>query len=561
MRIFNKFLAAALIMGMAACSSDENGGGNEPSKPDSKEVIYSSISFRMPKKKAPARSTQKEGDEAGQAYENNVGSILVVLAKKTEAGDYGFITYALNDSPMSGNADSKHTIVFQDKDALYNEAGEGAADGSLVYVFAYCNPTPELRAKVAGTLNATSGVYEGGMKAGETFTDLECNTNVEGTWSKNGFLMTSIGEIKDGAQSVHCVQLPSKATLQTYNKPENAFPLGTVEVIRTACRFDFRDAAPEAATKPLTYTVYDENVTPKAPVADVKLTRVAMFNLRNEFYYLPRTKATADATDITLCPTFDGMEEGFVLSPAGTNITENLPEEIDPLAPTASLKWVSLEAVLGLDEDIDEGWTSPTDKEGYHIWRYATENSPAPGADPATASTTGYVFESEIVTYDDFGNVAEDGTKLVMYLYKDKLYPNAMAIAKEIENVPVSTLATAFEAAFDLTKDADGKVTAATPKSDEVVENMGFTAYKPNAQGKYLAYYFAYNKHNDDENVTEYGPMEFATVRNNVYKLAVTSIRKFGSFKPGDNVEDWDTYFTLDVKVRNWVVRVNNLDF
>ena len=148
-----------------------------------------------------------------------------------------------------------------------------------------------------------------------------------------------------------------------------------------------------------------------------------------------------------------------------------------------------------------------------------------------------------------------------MYLYRDKLFPSAMAIAAEIENVPVSTLATAFEAAFDLTRDEAGKVTAATPKSDDVVENMGFTAYKPNADGKYLAYYFAFNKHNDNEDPTSVGEMEYATVRNNVYKLAVTSVKKFGTFKPSEDVEEWDTYFTLDVQVKPWVVRVNNLDF
>ena len=55
--------------------------------------------------------------------------------------------------------------------------------------------------------------------------------------------------------------------------------------------------------------------------------------------------------------------------------------------------------------------------------------------------------------------------------------------------------------------------------------------------------------------------MEYATVRNNVYKLAVTTVKKFGTFTPTQDVEEWDTYFTLDVKVLPWVVRINNLDF
>ena len=63
--------------------------------------------------------------------------------------------------------------------------------------------------------------------------------------------------------------------------------------------------------------------------------------------------------------------------------------------------------------------------------------------------------------------------------------------------------------------------------------------------------------------------MEFSTVRNNVYKLAVTNILEFGH--PGDpkddpdpeNPEDPDetpkTYFRVQVKVLPWVVRVNNI--
>lgn len=54
--------------------------------------------------------------------------------------------------------------------------------------------------------------------------------------------------------------------------------------------------------------------------------------------------------------------------------------------------------------------------------------------------------------------------------------------------------------------------------------------------------------------------MEFATVRNNVYKLSVTGVKKLGGFKPDEKVEDWDAYFSLNVAVKPWVVRVNNIE-
>jgi hypothetical protein len=65
--------------------------------------------------------------------------------------------------------------------------------------------------------------------------------------------------------------------------------------------------------------------------------------------------------------------------------------------------------------------------------------------------------------------------------------------------------------------------------------------------------------------------MEYAVVRNNVYKLAVTGVSKYGH--PGDPTGDPDpetpsdpdetknVYFQVSVKVLPWVVRVNNIEF
>ena len=65
-------------------------------------------------------------------------------------------------------------------------------------------------------------------------------------------------------------------------------------------------------------------------------------------------------------------------------------------------------------------------------------------------------------------------------------------------------------------------------------------------------------------------PMEFAVVRNNVYKLAVTNISRLGHPRISDNDpatpgpatpdERGDIYLTVSVDVLPWVVRVNNID-
>ena len=87
----------------------------------------------------------------------------------------------------------------------------------------------------------------------------------------------------------------------------------------------------------------------------------------------------------------------------------------------------------------------------------------------------------------------------------------------------------------------------------------------------YYCYYFYWNRHNDNQKGGLMGPMEFATVRNNVYKLSVTSIGRLGHptkptddpdpEKPNDPDEPPTNYMQVHVEVLPWVVRVNNITF
>lgn len=540
----NCLVAIGLAVSLLSCRSDEpaSSGGGETG---SKDGVYSSIKFTFPKTRS-TRSSAKEGDEVGKDFENNIGSILVVLAQKgTGDNEYKFVSYAMNDAPITSTTTNTYTVTFQDKEALARKAEQD------VYVFAYCNPSESLRSKVAGTLGA-NGQYTGGMEVDDLFTDeIFHDEDVYNTWRRNGFLMTNSSIVKS--------TLPSEDDLKNkYNSPDNAWPLGTVPVMRTMSRFDFRDASKNSD---YTYDVLDPNDNTKVQ-GKVRLTRVALFNLADRFYYLPRI-GTADT--FTLCPGFEQMEvtgEDYVLSPAGRTYLEQLPTgDLDPANLPATLKWNTMAQIAGKDVNNTEGWGTgleDSEKSGYHIWRYATENTFLKNGN-TPANTTGYVFEAEILPDENFGNVV-DGVCQTMYLYNGILYPNAMAMYTESLKTPISTLTTAINEAFDKTTDDAGNVTALTPKSDDLVKAMGFVAYKP-LDKKYLCYYFAFNTHNEGSLASEIEPMEFATVRNNVYKLAVTNIKRFGTFTPPAEVDDWDTYFTLSVMVRPWVVRINNLDF
>lgn len=533
MKLLSTLLAVAMIFGLAACSSDEP-AGNGGTAPDNKDGLYATLKFKMPQ----GRSAAKDGEEVGKDYENAVKSILVVMTEQPAEGQpYKFISFAYTDAPALVSANN-YTINFENKENLYAYANKD------VCIFAYCNPSADLVQKICGTFNATDGKYTGGLEISAEFTDYFKDTDLASTWKENAFLMTSVEIVKK--------TLPEVDELKTYNTPDNALSLGTVEVVRTAVRFDFKDASKNGD---LTYEI--KNVNDQNQVqGTVTLTRAALFNLRNQFYYLPRTQADATATAV-LCPTFDGMESGFVISPEERTFSEALPTFIDPLNPNAAgLNWSELNTVLSNTEDNDNEWNNSkeADKKGYRIWRYATENTFAPGTTEfLTAQTTGIVFEAKI-TVDRTGATDDDKN---LYLFDGTIYPSAAALYEVVKTAPGSKIETAFNAIFEV---KEGKATLKAEYKD-ATDAAGFTIYRPNTDGDYLCYYFYYNRHNDNRDPTVTAGMEFATVRNNVYKLSVTDIKKFGTFTPGEFDEEWDVYFNLNVVVRPWVVRINSIVF
>lgn len=282
---------------------------------------------------------------------------------------------------------------------------------------------------------------------------------------------------------------------------------------------------------------------------------MALVNRRNEFYYLPRVNDGNKTTPkVTLCPGLldSGMEintPGWIVSPTTASFTWENPTNITKAEDVTSLEWTAL-TDLAADDTDDTDWTGTvTPGDGYKIWTYTTENTNNGNTDLSIQKTTGILFEAEISDVE-----GADGTA-PMYLFGNTIYATAARIKAAAEATPVSNIATAYHAAFN----PDG-----SPKSDQEVMDAGFSIYNPTtgADGNkhYFCYYWYYIKHNDDSDPTTTGTMEYATVRNNIYKLSVTNIKGFGAYKPDEKVEDWDAYFKMSVQVKKWVVRVNNIE-
>lgn len=87
----------------------------------------------------------------------------------------------------------------------------------------------------------------------------------------------------------------------------------------------------------------------------------------------------------------------------------------------------------------------------------------------------------------------------------------------------------------------------------------------------YFCYYYYWNRHNDNNIPGVMGPMEFAVVRNNVYKISVDRIRRIGHPRRTENDpdpqnpetpdEESDVYLDVQVTTLPWVVRRNSIEF
>lgn len=563
-----------LALALASCSSDAPAPNNGN---DADGDVYATLRVKLPS----ATRAGNAGQEYGQDSENYVSKILVVLTTKNEAGDYIFLTYdeadAMGGKPIDPDHENgtvkelKYTLNFSAKnmnpDAL-GVAGEAEKD---IYVFAFCNPTSRLRTIVSNWESGTTkfnnnsfGVVGGGNSI----------------WEANKFLMTNC-HIPDA------VKLPTRSQLvQNHNTPEKAFNLGTVHVKRVAARFDFALGGENSDNK---YEI--KNSTGEGIMGTVELTDMAMFNIAKNFYYLPRSNSQWDWNGTT---TLCGDLESYVMSydnnfkkgslsdgnykkyyfanlignTFATGETEDPGNDKFDGGGSTKLTWTSIrpDDWNKKTEDNNDGWTQDP-KNQYRIWRYATENTiPAADAQNSAASqkvgiTTGVVFKGTFTPAND-----EVWNGNVIYLYKGIVYGDFNALKAYVTKYPESVVATAFNKIDALAKADTPDLKTNLLANLTSAQRGDFKAYVPDAgTNTYTMYYFYYNRHNSNGNNSQMGENEFGVVRNNVYKLQVTTCGSLGEPESPENPDNPDeeekAYFTVSCHVMPWTVRINNIEF
>ncbi|MDD5892081.1 MAG: Mfa1 family fimbria major subunit [Bacteroidales bacterium] len=507
-------IAAAALMAVVGCQKQPNAGTN----PDEGEKVYMGFKIATVSTKSGTQDdgTSTNGVEIGTDSENNVSKIDLVLKDATTKK----VTIAsdITAVPAQPGEDTRAFIAsFKSK-----ELSEG---NYRVYVY--------VNADAPETFDVNH-VYSVG--------DADVTTNIA---QSNKFMMTSAG--------VDDKNMTTISDLRSHTSAANPLDLGTFDVERSAVRFDYTSPATGK-----TYTLAKD--ASDKPTVVVTLQDMALVNESKAFYDFKRVIADPTVADWAASWKIGDIET-----------SNNYVVDTDWAAKKASTNGiVEMHYPLNTANESTYSWTSIPDATypDYSFWKYSTENS-MPFTTQKKGMTTGVAFRGQITaTVDcpaDLKTVLDDGTKTI-YVFGNVLYGTW-------DMVKNAALATGAGANYALRAAYDKVVASSKQPADYA--SAGFTAYTPKS-GKYLTTYYYWNRHNDNGNPDVMGPMEFATVRNNVYKLSVTKINKYGHpyqdggsttdpdpnpENPTDPDEQTEYYFTVSVRVLPWVVRINNIEF
>ncbi|MDE5749590.1 MAG: hypothetical protein K2H87_02335, partial [Duncaniella sp.] len=198
------FMAVVAMGGFSACSDDEpnNQGHNGQNGADG-EGVYMSLTVKMPSADGSRSTTvtpgqSNDGTEVGTAEENNVKSVLIVIANSKDNSFVAAGEVMQNGLTAIPTANSYKTVVKMQKTDLNNYyVSENFRRN--VNIFVFCNPTNDFknlfaddnpnRVQLGNTTwyNAVCSVVEGNNYNGEALT-----SNNTGIWSDNSFFMSNV---------------------------------------------------------------------------------------------------------------------------------------------------------------------------------------------------------------------------------------------------------------------------------------------------------------------------------------------------------------------------------
>lgn len=629
MKHLSMFMAGALALGMWSCASDEplggNNGGNTEGDifaqltlalPSSTRAITDTDPDGIDKDNNPANSSNDF--EVGQDFENNVESLYVILAQESD-GKYLYITGSRSNAILNQSVTAPtYSIQFQSEELeTFSKYTDGSTEKE-VYVFAYCNPSADMVTLIDNLSSGREFVDEIATLADTDKDNLP--------WAqKNNFTMTNALIAK--ANLPEFQQLISKHNTKATAFDLGTVK---VERVVCRFDFQNKAADTAAGTGLNQYMIKDNVSGLNMAIVEMQaialfneakefyyLPRVSA----NADWTAPALCGYELVTNWMVSPNYAAKNAFAATNASYDAIKGNYFYNLDTNAK--DLNYTLLSSLSGKDND---DWTGAAGTD-YLRWRYATENT-LPDGSLKHGITTGVAFRAEIKALDDdkitgndegtihpaqtLKNAMATGETIYAYSHNgddaDKAFNNVMlgtaydvwkyCYTHKSSSIRSNFLAAIAAGAFEVKYDGETVTTAATifpePTEDLSYETIlskitvtgtsvnvdsdtqkaavanGFYAYVPEkdaeGQNHYYVYYRYYNRHNDNNDVNVTAPMEFATVRNNIYKLNVTTVNTFGlpgdlPTPPGTDDESPEVYFKVSIRVLPWVVRVNNIEF
>ena len=529
-KFFSLILGAILVGGFASCNNDDltvKGGEAEG------EQVY--LSFKVQNGVDTRSATTENGEyvstdsvEVGTDAENAISSCQIFLASTD--GSLKVIANQIDKATTD-----TYVASFNSKD-LVPEA--------TYHVYIVCNTTVD-------NLN-TDALYstvKGAPLAEDLLTAEGQPANAGHFWMTNADDDTAIE-----------FTMPDARTLAQYNVKTNPLNLGIFNVERTVARVDYK--AEKAENK---YPSLDGQL-------NIQLVAAAPVNMNKNFYMWKRVSMTGTMTDAVR-----GGREKASNWVVGYDYEAKLDYTggaynamLYPMTDLSTLNWTDLNTLT--TDDKYEG--------DYKVWRYLTENIIPPviggsgdGLVPSYANqkngiTTGIVFKARLTAAPGTALAASMAAGKTIYIFDNVCYGTWDDVKATIANPAGDAKKIALLAGYN--RACAGLADGVEPNAEAKAKG-GFIGYSP-VDGNYECLYYYWVRHNDNGDNRVMGHMEFDIVRNNVYKLAVTNISKYGHptnttdpdpdpVDPNDPDETNDYYFKVVVKVAKWVVRLNNIEF
>lgn len=562
-----KGVAGCLLMASlaAGCAQEDidtaptGGGGMSASS-------YVSLSFASqqstPTRSNPTGGEQGDGQEKGQTNENEIKSAVAFFYQ-------GSGTDGVNSS---GTTPIMAVATFNV--GSYTEPGNGI---DRTYT-----TTPQQVDLDDGTYNVLVVANPGAdWWTGQSLTLADVRNHIQTTaWTASGsdysdFVMTSAAD----------------ATLTLNSNPESNPATAEVNVERMAARLDYKTTG--------TYTCDD----PAYPGATVEITGAALVNnLTAGSYLLKRVADDVNGTNLSYLgdETADaGVQTNYVLDPwTAVKTSDNNSFTIGGEVKTVEDLYGEWFGNISQDPNDWAGYVQPGTKVtvGTETWQrigYTLENTTA-AEEAGRRYSTGVVFKAKfnpqgVANYQNGATFFALGTHLfasmedmMTYVYgadfsqfDDKIdaCDNWAAVktfaASLLDNDPSGYKA--FLLGQDEAQDL-AQVKESLKWSAYMLSNCGYSAslnetYKveldqngivtrialqPYGTRTYedaTCYYTWWVRHSNDNDDTKKGIMEYAIVRNNIYKLTVNSIYSLGNDVPGE-----DENIILDVYVNDWLL-------